>query len=204
MEQELSDHHGVVRCPWAGPHDDYRAYHDNEWGRPVVEETALFERLCLEGFQAGLSWLTVLRKRDRFREVFAGFDPAVVARYGETEVELLLGDAGIIRHRGKIESTINNAARCLELAEQFGSLAGWLWSWEPDQSVREIDGSIPASTPTSAALSRDLKKRAWSFIGPTTIYAFMQAVGMVNDHLPDCWAHSAVEAERAALLRPVR
>ena len=127
-----------------------------------------------------------------------------MAQYGETEVELLLGDAGIIRHRGKIESTINNAARCLELAEQFGSLATWLWSWEPDQSVREIDGSIPASTPASAALSRDLKKRAWSFVGPTTIYAFMQAVGMVNDHLPDCWAHPVVEAERAALLRPVR
>jgi len=204
VEQERSDHHGVVRCSWAGPHDDYRAYHDNEWGRPVVEEAALFGGLCLEGFQAGLSWLTVLRKRDRLREVFAGFDPAVVAQYGETEVELLLGDAGIIRHRGKIESTINNAARCLEMAEQFGSLASWLWSWEPDQSVREIDGSIPASTPTSAALSRDLKKRAWSFIGPTTIYAFMQAVGMVNDHLPNCWAHPAVEAERAALLRPVR
>ena len=182
----------------------FRSYHDNEWGRPVVEEAALFERLCLEGFQAGLSWLTVLRKRERFREIFAGFDPAVVAQYGETEVELLLGDAGIIRHRGKIESTINNAARCLEMAEQFGSLATWLWSWEPDQSVREIDGSIPASTPASAALSRDLKKRAWSFVGPTTIYAFMQAVGMVNDHLPDCRAHSAVEAERAALLRPVR
>ena len=165
--------------------------------------TALFERLCLEGFQSGLSWLTVLRKRTRFREVFAGFDPAVVARYGEPEIKLLLGDAGIIRHRGKIESTINNAKRCLELVDQFGSLATWLWSWEPDQSVRGVDGSIPASTPASAALSRDLKQRSWSFVGPTTIYALMQAVGMVNDHLPDCWTHPVIEAERAALSRPL-
>ncbi|MCH2413970.1 MAG: DNA-3-methyladenine glycosylase I [Acidimicrobiales bacterium] len=193
---------GVTRCWWPGDHADYVAYHDHEWGRPVVDDHRLFEKFCLEGFQAGLSWLTILRKRDRFREVFAGFDPAVVARYGEADVERLLGDAGIIRHRGKVESTISNASLCLELADEFGSLAAYVWSWEPESPVREADGSVPATTPTSTALSRDLKHRGWSFVGPTTVYAFMQAMGMVNDHLPGCTAHAEVEALRAHLVRP--
>mgnify|MGYP001049232613 FL=1 len=203
MSEELNvGDDGVTRCWWPGAHADYVAYHDQEWGRPVVDDHRLFEKLCLEGFQAGLSWLTILRKRERFREVFAGFDPALVTRFGETDVERLLGDAGIIRHRGKIESTIRNAARCLEMADEFGSLAAYVWSWEPEASVREADGSIPATTPTSTALSRDLKRRGWSFVGPTTVYAFMQAMGMVNDHLPGCAAHTEVEALRANLVRP--
>jgi DNA-3-methyladenine glycosylase I len=193
---------GITRCWWPGGHADYVAYHDHEWGRPVVDDHRLFEKLCLEGFQAGLSWLTILRKRDRFREVFAGFDPSVVAGFGAADVERLLGDAGIVRHRGKVESTVNNAARCLELAEEFGSLAAYVWSWEPVAPAREPDGSIPASTPGSTALSRDLKRRGWSFVGPTTVYAFMQAMGMVNDHLPGCAAHPEVESLRAALTRP--
>ena len=193
---------GVTRCWWPGDHPDYVAYHDHEWGRPVVDDHRLFEKICLEGFQAGLSWLTILRKRERFREVFAGFDPVKVARFGEADVEHLLGDAGIIRHLGKVESTIRNASRCLEVADEIGSLAAYVWSWEPEAAVREADGSIPATTPTSTALSRDLKRRGWSFVGPTTVYAFMQAMGMVNDHLPGCTAHAEVEALRAHLVRP--
>ncbi|MBC8365172.1 MAG: DNA-3-methyladenine glycosylase I [Actinobacteria bacterium] len=193
---------GVTRCRWPGTHADYIAYHDHEWGRPVVDDHRLFEKICLEGFQAGLSWLTILRKRERFRKVFADFDPVLVTRFGEADVERLLGDAGIIRHRGKIESTIRNAARCLEMADEFGSLATYVWSWEPEATVRDADGSIPATTPTSTALSRDLRRRGWSFVGPTTVYAFMQAMGMVNDHLPGCAAHAEVEALRAALVRP--
>ena len=193
---------GVTRCWWPGDHPDYVAYHDHEWGRPVVDDHRLFEKICLEGFQAGLSWLTILRKRERFREVFAGFDPVKVARFDEADVEHLLGDAGIIRHRGKVESTIRNASRCLEVADEIGSLAAYVWSWEPEAAVREADGSIPATTPTSTALSRDLKRRGWSFVGPTTVYAFMQAMGMVNDHLPGCAAHAEVEVLRANLVRP--
>ena len=147
---------GVTRCWWPGGHADYVAYHDHEWGRPVVDDHRLFEKLCLEGFQAGLSWLTILRKRDRFREVFAGFDPAVVAGFGAADVERLLGDAGIVRHRGKVESTVNNAARCLELAEEFGSLAAYVWSWEPVVPVREPDGHPrvdgPVTRPEAAGL----------------------------------------------------
>ena len=194
---------GVARCPWPGDHDDYRTYHDDEWGRPVVDDVRLFEKVCLEGFQAGLSWLTILRKRDNFRTAFAGFDPAVVAHFTDADVARCLGDTGIVRHRGKIESTINNAARALEAIDQFGSLAAYLWSFEPDSPVRATHDDIPAATAESAALSRDLKHRGWSFVGPTTIYALMQAMGMVNDHLPGCERHTVVAAERATLVRPV-
>ena len=193
---------GKTRCGWPGDHAAYLAYHDDEWGRPVVDDTRLFEKLCLEGFQAGLSWLTILRKREAFRAAFAGFDPTAVARFGPAAVERLLGDAGIVRHRGKIESTVNNAARALELADEFGSLAAYLWSWEPDGPTRTDAGSIPASTPESAALSKDLKRRGWSFVGPTTVYAFMQAMGMVNDHLSGCTFHPVIDDLRAALVRP--
>ncbi|MBC8195803.1 MAG: DNA-3-methyladenine glycosylase I [Acidimicrobiia bacterium] len=193
---------GVVRCWWPGGHADYLAYHDDEWGRPTTDDTRLFEKICLEGFQAGLSWLTILRKREAFRAGFAGFDPAIVAGFGDSDVERLLGDAGIVRHRGKIQSTINNAARALEVADEFGSLAAYVWSWEPTDDGRGANDPIPATTSESTALSRDLKKRGWSFVGPTTAYAFMQAMGMVNDHLPGCAFHAVVETERAALTRP--
>ncbi len=202
---------GVVRCAWPGDDAGYLTYHDGEWGRPVVDDVRLFEKACLEGFQAGLSWLTILRKRDNFRAAFAGFDPATVARFTDADVERCLADAGIVRHRGKVESTINNASRALEAIEEFGSLAAYLWSFEPDGPIR-VDGpaggatgpaAIPAITPESTALSRDLKRRGWSFVGPTTVYALMQAMGMVNDHLPGCALHEVVAAERSALVRPV-
>ncbi len=198
---------GVVRCPWPGDHNDYLAYHDQEWGRPVVDDVRLFEKACLEGFQAGLSWLTILRKRENFRAAFAGFDPAAVACFTDTDVARCLDDAGIVRHRGKIESTINNAARALETIEEFGSLASYLWGFEPTTPTRNNvttgAAAIPAATPESTALSRDLKQRGWSFVGPTTVYALMQAMGMVNDHLPGCILHAVVDAERTALVRPV-
>ncbi|MDG1989412.1 MAG: DNA-3-methyladenine glycosylase I [Acidimicrobiales bacterium] len=194
---------GVTRCPWPGDHADYHTYHDDEWGRPVVDDVRLFEKACLEGFQAGLSWLTILRKRDNFRAAFAGFNPAVVAHFTDVDVARCLGDAGIVRHRGKIESTINNAARALEIIDQFGSLAAYIWIFEPDSPVRATQDDIPATTAESTALSHDLKHRGWSFVGPTTIYALMQAMGMVNDHLPGCDLHAVVAAERTALVRPV-
>jgi len=196
---------GVTRCWWPGDHHDYCSYHDDEWGRPVVDDVRLFEKVCLEGFQAGLSWLTILRKRESFRIAFADFEPEVVARFTEADVVRCLGDAGIVRHRGKIESTINNAARALEATDEFGSLAAYLWSFEPTGAIRSENGlgTIPASTRESAALSRDLKRRGWSFVGPTTVYALMQAMGMVNDHLEGCALRPVVDAERVALVRPV-
>lgn len=187
---------GVFRCWWAGSDALYVAYHDEEWGFPVRDDTRLFEKLSLEGFQAGLSWLTILRKRENFRRAFAGFDIAAVAAFDERDVERLLGDAGIVRHRGKIESTINNAGRALELMEEFGSLATYLWSHapEPGPAPRTVH-DIPALTAASTDLSKDLKRRGWSFIGPTTVYAFMQAMGLVNDHVVGCETR-----ERAARL----
>ena len=198
---------GKLRCWWHGGKPDYLAYHDIEWGRPVADDTRLFEKICLEGFQSGLSWLTILRKRDNFRAAFAGFDFEKVARFGDADIERLLGDAGIVRHRGKIESTINNARRAIEMRDEFGSLAAWFWSREPGADERP---AVPdhaslaqmATTPTSTAISRDLKKRGWSFVGPTTVYAFMQAMGLVNDHLEGCWCRPEVEAARAAFARP--
>lgn len=172
---------------------DYQAYHDFEWGRPVTDDQRLFEKICLEGFQAGLSWLTILRKRENFRRAFADFDFHEVARFGEPEVELLLKDSGIVRHRKKIESTINNARRALELVKEFGSLSDYFWQFKPPQSERPsmiTKATIPNSTPTSKKLSKDLKSRGWSFVGPTTAYAFMQAMGLVNDHVDGCDFHS--------------
>ncbi len=168
---------------------EYIAYHDDEWGRPVHDDHRLFEKLCLEGFQAGLSWLTILRKREHFRAAFAGFDPEVVAGFGPDDVDRLLQDAGIIRHRGKIEATINNAARALELIDECGSLDTYVWSWEPEArepDVKDPDAIVPAVTATSTALSKDLKRRGWRFVGPTTVYAFLQAMGLVNDHVDGC------------------
>ena len=178
---------GVPRCWWAGSDPLYVRYHDTEWGIPVRDDTRLFEKICLEGFQAGLAWITILRKRDNFRAAFKGFDIPTVAAFGANDVERLVLDAGIVRHRGKIESTINNAARAIELQQEFGSLSEYIWSHAeaPAAAPRSVD-DLPAKTDTSTALSKDLKKRGWSFVGPTTIYAFMQAMGLANDHLAGC------------------
>jgi len=195
---------GIDRCWWAGDDGDYLHYHDTEWGRPTVDDTKLFEKICLEGFQSGLSWLTILRKRDNFRSAFAGFDAVAVAEFGEADVERLLGDAGIVRHRRKIESTINNAKRAIETADEFGSLAAYFWGWEPETIEGDRTGEfpIPATTPTSTKLAKDLKHRGWSFVGPTTAYAFMQAMGLVNDHQPGCSQHRVCQQLRDDIVRP--
>lgn len=198
---------GRTRCWWGNGTGDYRAYHDTEWGRPMADDRRLFEKICLEGFQSGLSWLTILRKREAFRAAFAGFDVEKVARFTEGRVARLLEDAGIVRHRGKIESTINNARRACELADERGSLAAYFWSWEPNAASRPARLVRPvlmtmSTTPASVALSKDLKRRGWSFVGPTTAYAFMQAMGLVNDHLEGCAVRATVERERKAFKRP--
>ena len=189
----------VQRCDWPFGHDDYLAYHDNEWGRPTTDSARLFEKICLEGFQSGLSWLTILRKRDRFRVVFSDFDIPAVAAYDEDDVLRLLDDAGIIRHRGKIEATINNAQRALELIDETGSLVDWIWEWAVHDPERH-DGNVPVSTERSAALAKELKRRGWRFFGPTTAYAFMQSEGLTNDHDPRCFARDVCERERRTFL----
>jgi DNA-3-methyladenine glycosylase I len=192
---------GKHRCSWCGELPDYIAYHDDEWGQPVTDDKRLFEKITLEGFQSGLSWLTILRKREGFRKAFAGFDFAKVARFTQKDVERLLVDANIVRHRGKIESAINNAQRVCELVEQEGSLAQFVWQFEPVAKSRpkRITPEVAATLTQSAesvALSKELKKRGFSFVGPTTMYAFMQSMGLVNDHLQGCHAREAVEDKR--------
>ena len=182
---------GLLRCFWGGSPEEYRRYHDSEWGRPVHDDTRLFEKICLEGFQAGLSWLTILRKRDAFRDAFAGFDVDSVAHFTERDVVRLLGDAGIVRHRGKIESSVNNARRCAALYEAGETLDTLVWRFVPKAGSRprRITRAWLAEHPTSpesTALSKELKRRGWSFVGPTTMYAFMQAVGIVDDHQASC------------------
>ena len=189
----------VQRCDWPFGHDDYLDYHDNEWGRPTTDSARLFEKICLEGFQSGLSWLTILRKRDRFRVVFADFDISTVAAYDEDDVLRLLDDAGIIRHRGKIEATINNAQRALELIDETGSLVDWIWEWAVDDPERH-DGNVPVSTERSAALAKELRRRGWRFFGPTTAYAFMQSEGLTNDHDSQCFVRDVCEQERRSFL----
>ncbi len=184
---------GIARCWWGASTPDYAAYHDQEWGWPVHDDLRLFEKICLEGFQSGLSWLTILRKRESFRNAFAGFDYHRVARFNRRSVERLLRDAGIVRHRGKIESTINNAKRAIELEDEFGSLSAFFWERVPPRGERPKQMTHASlmklsKTPTSTALSKELKRRGWSFVGPTTVYAFMQAMGLVNDHLVGCLA----------------
>ena len=241
----ISGADGRVRCWWPGADPGYLAYHDREWGRPVTDDARLFEKLCLEGFQAGLSWLTILRKRENFRAAFAGFDITAVAAFGPGDVERLMGDAGIVRHRGKIASAVNNARRAADLIAEFGSLAAYLWSWAPaaepgagaaestteavagntsaeaaadgstaaedaaDGSTAAEDAagavagwSMPSVTAASTALAQDLKRRGWTFVGPTTVYAFMQSVGMVNDHVPGCFARSECQAELTGIALP--
>jgi DNA-3-methyladenine glycosylase I len=198
---------GVVRCFWADSAPEYRAYHDTEWGFPVADDQRLFEKLCLEGFQSGLSWLTILRKREGFRRAFSGFDFEQVARFGEKDIKRLLTDASIVRHRGKIEATVNNARRAIELVEEEGSLAAFVWRFEPDAGSRPKqltwDALLElAETPESRALAKELKRRGWRFVGPTTVYAFMQAMGLVNDHLHGCDAREPVERARAAFTPP--
>ena len=194
---------GVRRCYWADSALEYREYHDREWGFPVADDIRLFEKLSLEGFQAGLSWLTILRKRENFRRAFAGFDYRAVAGFGERDVERLLGDASIIRHRGKIEAVINNAARAVELVEAEGSLAAYVWRFEPARRPRRVDrGDVAAETAESRALAKDLKRRGWRFVGPTTVYAFMQAMGLVNDHMTGCAARAQAERSRKEFTRP--
>jgi DNA-3-methyladenine glycosylase I len=191
----------VERCGWAQGSPEYVAYHDDEWGRPVVDDRLLFEQLSLEGFQAGLSWRTILAKREAFRQAFLGFDPEKVARFGQREIDQLLTNTGIVRHRGKIEAMINNAARALEARSQEGSLAALLWRYEAPRTRRLPAGT--ATTPESDALSKELKKRGWRFVGSTTVHAFMQAVGMVNGHSRECRAHASCAHARSVLMRPV-
>lgn len=185
---------GLARCWWSSDDDLYCAYHDTEWGFGVTDDHRLFEKLCLEGFQAGLAWITILRKREAFRRAFAGFDPGRVAAFGEDDVQRLLADAGIVRHEGKIRSAINNAVRAQELAGEAGSLAGFFWRWA-DLDRTGPPSEIPATTEASTRLASELKRRGWSFVGPTTVYAFMQAMGLVNDHLAGC--HVREDAERS-------
>jgi len=199
---------GHTRCFWVPDDvDEYVRYHDAEWGFPQGDDRRLFEKICLEGFQSGLSWLTILRKRENFRAAFAGFDFERVARFGERDVVRLLGDEGIVRHRGKIEAVINNARRACELRDEVGSLAGWFWQFEPDPSSRpsRIDEATLRAMTTSAeakAMARELKLRGWRFVGPTTAYAFFQAMGLVNDHEERCATRTRVEAARAAFTIP--
>ena len=203
----LTGEDGCPRCSWAEPHADYRAYHDEEWGQPVLDDARLFEKLCLEGFQAGLSWLTILRKRENFRRAFRGFDFEAIARFDTRSVARLLRDPGIVRHRGKIEAVIHNARRARALRDKQGSLARYFWRFEPGpaQRPRQVTPrSLSRLTESAAsrALARDLKQRDWRFVGPTTVYAFMQAMGLVNDHLEGCHARAGVERARARLKRP--
>ncbi len=204
----LTGEDGLARCRWHGGLPDYMRYHDEEWGLPVGDDVRLFEKLCLEGFQSGLSWLTILRKRDNFRAAFHGFDFRRLAMEDEAEaMPRHLTDAGIVRHRGKIASVYNNARRAVALAEEAGSLARFFWSFEPgpDERPQRLDwASLSAlgKTPTSTRISKELKKRGWSFVGPTTVYAFMQAMGMANDHVEGCVCRPRIEAARTAFARP--
>jgi DNA-3-methyladenine glycosylase I len=200
---------GLARCWWSDGDPLYRDYHDTEWGRPVADDRRLFEKLCLEGFQSGLSWLTILRKRPNFRRAFHDFDPTAIAGYDGADVERLMNDAGIVRNRAKIEATINNAGRYPELVDEFGSFAAYLWRYEPAAAGRPAVVDYAALTaasvsPESGAMSKDLRKRGWAFVGPTTAYAAMEAVGLVNDHLLGCHAREAVEADRARFDRPLQ
>ena len=198
---------GVARCWWGSEDDLYREYHDGEWGHPVADDRRLFEKLNLEGFQAGLSWLTILRKRESFRKAFEDFDIQAVARFGPRRVDRLLADPGIVRNRAKIQATVNNARRCLELLDEFDSLAGYVWRFEPEARSRPtvLDHATLlqiADSAESKAMSRDLRRRGWSFVGPTTAYAFMEAMGLVNDHLDRCDVRAGVERERHQFQRP--
>jgi DNA-3-methyladenine glycosylase I len=192
---------GHARCRWCGSAPEFLAYHDQEWGFPVADDQRLFEKICLEGFQSGLSWRTILAKRENFRAAFQGFDFHQVARFTDKDVERLLADAGIVRHRGKIEAVINNAARAIEMVEREGSLAAWFWRHEPDAGTLDAPQTVSTSK-VSEQISKDLKKLGWKFVGPTTVYAFMQAMGLINDHAPDCVVRDQVAQARRRFKRP--
>lgn len=197
----FTDDKQVTRCVWSRATLPYQQYHDQEWGMPVGDDRHLFEKICLEGFQAGLSWLTILNKREAFRSAFAGFDMDKVAAFGDSDIKRLLLDAGIVRHRGKIASTINNAKRAQEMRQEFGTLASYFWQFEPEVTTRpgQITHNALQAMTTSAesiAMSKDLRRRGWSFVGPTTMYAFMQAMGLVNDHIEGCAARVRVAVAR--------
>lgn len=207
IEGLIEGEDGQKSCFWHGGLEDYRRYHDEEWGRPVTDDTRLFEKICLEGFQSGLSWLTILRKRENFRRAFAGFDFHAVAGFGDDDIARCLADTGIVRHRGKIVSTINNARRAVELVKEQGSLARYFWSFEPLAAERPGRVDLPTlranpTSPTSVRLSKDLKRRGFTFVGPTTVYAFMQAMGLVNDHLEGCFCREKTENLRREFKRP--
>lgn len=196
-----------LRCWWHDNDPEYLRYHDQEWGHPVDNDTQLFEKICLEGFQAGLSWLTILRKRDNFRQAFDGFDYHKISKYKSKDIERLVKDASIVRHRGKIESTINNANKALKMVNEFGSLGAYFWQYEPLKKERppKFDyKSLTSFTTTdqSTAMSKDLKKRGWSFVGPTTCYAFMQSMGIVNDHIEGCICRKKITDKRQKFNRP--
>jgi DNA-3-methyladenine glycosylase I len=196
---------GVARCWWSDSDDLYRRYHDLEWGRPVANDRLLFEKLSLDGFQAGLSWLTILRKRENFRTAFRAFEPSTVALFSSRDIARLMNDVGIVRNRAKIEATVNNARRMRELVEEFGSFAAYVWQFEPKQRRRLLSRSELVeivSSFESEAMSEDLRKRGWRFVGPTTVYSFIQAVGLVNDHVRGCAAAAEVERARRAFVRP--
>ena len=193
MPEVVVGEDGVARCWWGAGDALYRGYHDLEWGRPVADDNRLFEKLCLEGFQSGLSWLTILRKRENFRRAFRGFDIDAVARFTDRSVDRLLHDAGIVRNRAKIEATVNNARRCREMRKEFGSLAAYVWAFEPKDA---------SPSDQAKAMSKDLKRRGWAFVGPTTVLSFMQAMGLVNDHVDGCFCRAESEVARAELKRP--
>jgi len=199
----ITHHDSIPRCWWCGDDPLYMRYHDQEWGVPSRDDRYLFEKICLEGFQAGLAWITVLRKRENFRTAFRNFETDRVARMTKRDVERLLSNEGIIRHRGKIESAINNAKRALEIREEFGSLSEYVWRFVPESGVlrrkrRRRGSDIPAATDESKALSKELRGRGFSFVGPTTMYAFMQSVGMVNDHLEGCHCYARIEKRKGS------
>ncbi|RFC37022.1 MAG: DNA-3-methyladenine glycosylase I [Candidatus Nitrotoga sp. SPKER] len=203
----FTDDNHTTRCIWCRASPLYQHYHDHEWGVPVKNDERLFEKICLEGFQAGLSWLTILNKREAFRAAFANFDIDRVASFGASDIKRLLLNAGIVRHAGKIASTINNAQRAQELRQEFGSLGHYFWQFEPNSTSRPVTITYQtlsgiSTSPESIAMSKDLKIRGWSFVGPTTMYAFMQAMGLVNDHIHGCHARMTVLAARAAFISP--
>lgn len=203
MSDTVAGEDGFARCSWAVSSPEERSYHDTEWGHPVADERRIYENLCLEGFQAGLSWLTVLRKRDAFREAFANFDPKAVARFTDAHIERLLGDTRIIRNRAKINATITNARATLALREQGTSLAAVVWQHRPSRERAPAAlADLPATTPESDALSKELRRRGFAFLGPTTVYSSMQSLGVVNDHVRHCHWRSIVEAERARFVAP--
>lgn len=190
---------GQPRCSWCAATPQYTAYHDEEWGYPVADDRRLFEKLCLESFQSGLSWRTILEKRENFRKAFCGFDFHQMARFDEADVQRLLADSGIVRHRGKIEAVINNARKAVELVEQEGSLAAFFWRYEAQNPASP---QTQSQSPESLALSKELKKRGWKFVGPTTVFAFMQAMGLVNDHDEGCVMRAKADQQRRAFRRP--